>query len=362
MYTFEINSARKDTDYVSGNIKRTSPVVEIFSAMARGESLEKFGTKGNTAVTYIKELGSRAQNGDTTAISEINVIRTFIMEPLLLKEIQILSFFGGSHPIGFDESAEVETYSHEGEKSRFQAANGDVPFPAIVRKKHPVAMQTVSGGIVADYRRIQLGDMSKENEGMEQVRIDIRNKAVKYVIDAIYTAIKTATGVKYFSEDAGILKTHLDSVLTNVRRWGRPNIFGDYAVVSQINQFAGWSDGSSSSPFQGVSDAAMEEIRKTGLLAYYNGSAIVEIPNQYDVTTLNAARDNYNTMLPQNLLFVIPSGAKSPVQTLMRPLTSMNGDDVTTGHRMARFDMEIGIFVDPNSASKIGLIADTNLQ
>ncbi len=361
MYTIEMNSVRKDADFVSGNIKRTSPVVEVFSAMAYGEDISKFGKKADKAVEYIKSLGTKAKAGDQSAISEINSIRTFVIEPLLLKEIQLLGFFGPSRQIGFDESAEVETYSHEGEKARFQASNGDVPFPAIIKRKVPVAMQTISGGYIQDYRRIELGNLDKEREGMEQVRIDIRNKAIKYVVDYVYTAIKNATGVKYFAEAAGVTKTDLDSVMTNVRRWGRPTLYGDYAMVSQINQFAGWSDGAASTPFQGISDAAMEEIRKTGLLAFYNGSGVVEIPNQYDVTTLNAAGTNYETILQHNLLFAIPSGANSPVMTLTRPLTSMSGNDVTTGHVMARFDTEIGVYVDEFSASKIGLIADTNL-
>lgn len=360
MYTFEINSARKDADFVSGNIKRTSPVVEVFSAMVKGEELTRFGEKGNKATKYIKDLGTKASTGDYEAIAELNSIRTFVIEPLLQKEIQILSFFGSSRPIGFDESAEVETYSHEGEKSRFQAANGDVSFPAIIKKKFPVAMQTVSGGFVQDYRRIQLGDVSKEAEGMEQVRVDIRNKAIKFVMDSLYNAIKNATGVKYFSEASGITKTALDGIATNVRRWGRPTLLGDYAVASQINAFAGWSDGAST-PFQGISQAAMEEIRKTGLLSFYNGSAVVEIPNQYDVSTLNAAGTNYETVLPSNLLFVIPTGANSPVSTLVRPLTTFSGNDVTTGHVITRFDMEVGAFVDEHAASKIGLVADSSL-
>ena len=61
--------------------------------------------------------------------------------------------------------------------------------------------------------------MSDENELQEQVRVDIRNKAAKYVIDTTYKAIKDAKGVKYFFEGAGLTKTGVDGVIANVRRF-----------------------------------------------------------------------------------------------------------------------------------------------
>ena len=60
--------------------------------------------------------------------------------------------------------------------------------------------------------------MSDENELQEQVRVQIRNKAAKYVVETIYNAIKNAKGVKYFFEGAGLTKTGVDGVITNVRR------------------------------------------------------------------------------------------------------------------------------------------------
>jgi len=64
--------------------------------------------------------------------------------------------------------------------------------------------------------------MSKENELQEQVRIQIRNKAAKYVVETVYSTIKNADGVKYVDEGAGLTKTLLDEVLLKVRRFGKP--------------------------------------------------------------------------------------------------------------------------------------------
>jgi len=361
MYTIELNSAKKDINFAGNKIKSNSPVVEIFSAMTQGKEISSYGKKADKAVEYIKNLGERSANGDYSAIAELNTIKTFIIEPALLQEIKLLSFFGTYTPLGFDESIEAETYSHEGEKSRLQASNGDVTFPIIKRTKYAVTPQTISGGYACDYRRVQLGDMSKENEAMEQVRIDIRNKAAKYVVDTVYAAIKNATGVKYLSEASGLTKSALDDVITGVRRWGKPSIIGDYAVVSKINAFVGWSDGATT-PYQGISQTAMDEIRKTGLLSFYNGSPIVEIPNPYDVTTLDTAGTNFSTLFPAGLLFVAPQNVNSPIRTWTQGgLTSFTGNDVVTGNIITRYDLSVACDLSKGQEYKIGVVKDTSL-
>lgn len=59
--TYELNNIRKDADAFDGKFNKFSPVVEVFSAMVNGEELSKFGAKADKAVTYIKDLGNRAE-------------------------------------------------------------------------------------------------------------------------------------------------------------------------------------------------------------------------------------------------------------------------------------------------------------
>lgn len=362
IYNMELNSLKKDSDYGASKIKPTSVITEVFSAMVNGEDLNRFGQKGNKSVSYIKSLAEKATQGDGIAEFELNTLRRFTIEPKLMDEIKLLGLYGTYTPLGYGETIEVEAYDHIGEKSRMQAANGDVVFPTVARQKYQVPTQTISGGYAVDYRRILAGDMSKENEGMEQVRIDIRNKAALYVITTIYNAIKNAVGVKYFSEEAGITKTGLDAVLNKVRRWGKPNILGDYSVVSQINNFVPYTN-NGTTPVTGISDAALEVLRKTGLIDIYNGSAVVEIPNQYDVTRLTADGSNYKTLIPEGLLYVIPQGSKSPVKTWTRGgLTSFRGNDPTTGMVLTRYDLEVAADVGKGQEHKIAIISDSNFE
>ena len=358
-YIIELNNARKDADFVSGKINGKSAVVEIFSAMRDGKELAPYGKKADVAAKYIMELNSKASSGDSTAISELNELRRFAMEPVLMKEIKLLGIYGNYKAIGYNESCEIEIPVFANINANMQALGQDVTFPVIRKERKPIATTTISGGYAVDYRKAALGDMSDENELQDQVRVQIR-KAAKYVIETIYKAIKNADGVKYFFEGAGLTKSGVDGVISNVRRFGKPTISGDYALISQFNGFAGYTGVTPS--INGISEAVMNEIHTTGLMGMYNGSVLSEIPNEYDLYHLNADGTNFSTMLPTGIGYVIPTGGQSPIYTVTRGgLTSMSGKEVTTGQLISRFDLEVGALVAPNREYMIGLLGDTNL-
>lgn len=360
--TYELNNLQKDAELFSGKFKKQSPVVEIFSAMVNGEELSKFGAKADKAVNYIKDLGNRAENGDFTAVSELNTLRRFVIETPIMQEIKLLGIFGTYTPVGYDETIEREIYDYVGERSREQAANGDVVFPAITKEVYPVSTFTVSGGYAVDYRRVALGDMSKENEGINQVKTDIRNRALLAVVNRVYNAIKNATGVKYMVEDAGLTKSDVDSALTKIRRWGKPTVVADYALISQFTPWAGYTGTINSNTITGISEKAMNEIAQNGVLSMYNGAILAEMPNPYDVYNLTDDGTNFKTLLPAGLGFILPAGTKSPIATYSRGgLTSFTGNNVKNGKVETRFDLELGVDVARGQEYKIGTIYDTNV-
>lgn len=360
--TYELNNLRKDADMFSGKFTKNSPVVEIFSAMVNGEEVSKFGAKADKAVAYIKELGSRSENGDPVAISELNTLRRFTIETPVMQELKLLSIFGSYQHVGYDETIEREIYTHSGERSREQAASGDVVFPVTTKERYPVTTYTVSGGYAVDYRRVALGDMSKENEGINQVKIDIRNRALLSIVNRIYKAIQDATGVKFMVEEAGLTKTAIDDVLTKVRRMGKPTVVGDYALLSQFTPWAGYVGSVNGNTITGISEKVMNELAANGALSQYNGAILSEMPNPYDLYNLNEDGSNFKTLLPAGLGFVIPTGAQSPIATYSRGgLTSFTGNNVKNGKIETRFDLEIGCDIAKGQEYKIGVIYDTNV-
>jgi hypothetical protein len=363
MFSFELNNAREDSQFVNNKLNAKSPIVEIFSAIVTGQDLSKYGKKVDVVMDHIKSLGERGLNGDYSAKAEINSIIRYTLEPHLNNVIKLFSFVGTFRQIGYHEQPMMKTYKHESIRSNFQASQGDVPFGALTWREYPIGTKTISSGYAVNYREVASGNLDKVAEGMEQVQVDMRNKALLYVLVEMYNAIKEAKGVKYFAETAGIQKQAVDDTIGKIRRFGRPAIMGDYSVVSQLNELAGFKADPAGSQATHLSEAVMEEIRQTGLLSTYNGSPVVELPNQYDLNQLNAAGDNFKTILPEGLLFFVPQGAVSPLQIFQRGgLTSMTGNDIVTGTELTRFDMEIGCGVAEGREHEIGLISDTNFE
>nr|DAH62383.1 MAG TPA: hypothetical protein [Caudoviricetes sp.] len=369
--TFEMNNVRRDSDIALTNeIKPNSPIVEIFSALTDGKDTSKYGKKTDAVVNRLKELGAGIANGDHKSLAELNTIRRYSVEPLLTAEIQNLAVFGDFEALGYDESIEVESWKFIGDKSREQALNADVIFPAIKGDKYAVGTKTISGGWATDYRRLMLGDMSKENEGKNQVRIDIINKMKKTIVTNAYNAVKNATPVKYFFEGAGLTKAGVDDVLKKVRRLGTgATVIGDYALLQQFTPWAGYNsefvyNSSRYGYTQGISAEDLRDIRTKGILGAYNGTILAEMANPYDYSSLNATGDNFDTMLDAGLAMVVPTGGQygSPIKSWTRGgLTTFSGNDVTTGHVLTRMDIEFATDVTKGREFQIGMLSDTNL-
>ena len=230
-------------------------------------------------------------------------------------------------------------------------------------REYPIGTQTISAGFAVDYRELQNGNFDGNiREGMNQVQIDMQNKMTYYVMTVLYNALKNAKGVKHFAEDNGITKTAVDNMLKSMRRYGKVNIAGDYSVVSQFNDFAGFKQ-FSADEIRYANNIVAEEIRQTGLVNMYNGAFVTELPNAINWTQLNKDGTDYDLYMPQGLLFFLPRGSVSPLQVFLRGgLTTMTGDDIVTRQHLTRFDMEFGAGVAEGMEDQIGLISDTNFD
>ena len=360
---YEINMSNAQADVNTGRVKQNSKIVEVFSALSAGKRPEVDDKTLDKSVATIKELSSKAIDGDNAARSEINSIIRFSIEPKLLEVVRLFDFMGTYRRIGYNEAPMMKTYGYESIDSRFQASSSDVPFAAVNWREYPIGTQTISAGFAVDYRELQNGNFDGNiREGMNQVQIDMQNKMTYYVMTVLYKALKNAKGVKHFAEDNGITKTAVDNMLKSMRRYGKVNIAGDYSVVSQFNDFAGFKQ-FSADEIRYANNIVAEEIRQTGLVSMYNGAFVTELPNAINWTQLNKDGTDYDLYMPQGLLFFLPRGSVSPLQVFLRGgLTTMTGDDIVTRQHLTRFDMEFGAGVAEGMEDQIGLISDTNFD
>ena len=183
--------------------------------------------------------------------------------------------------------------------------------------------------------------------------------------DAIKKAKADGKDVVYYAEGNGVTKTAVDNMIKDLRRYGNVNITGDISVLGQLNGLEGYMTVGGATIPAGA-DVLAEEIRKTGLVSFYNTAKVVEIPNQYNfskVVTNKTGEKRYALYLPEGLMFFLPKGAVSPLQVVTRGnLTSMTGDDIITGQRMTRFDMEFGAGVPSSMTDQIGIFSDVNFE
>lgn len=360
---FELNNVRRDSDYNTTKITKSSPVSEVFSKWVTTEDFSGINEKVvEKSKAYIKDLGAKALSGDDVAVAELNTLRRMTIEEETLKEITLLgNIFGSATNLGYDETIEREIVKHVGEKGREQALGGDVTFPVITKERYAVATFSISAGYAVDYRRISLGDMSLERRGIEEVKTTMVNLAKEHILKAVVKAVKNAKGVKYVAESAGLTKAVIDKIINDMRPFGRLSMIGDYALISQMNAFAGYTSQIGSTNILGLSEKILDQIQNTGVIAAYNGVVLTEMENPYDTTHVND-EGGFDTLLPRGLGFLLPNGTQSPVATWTRGgITTMTGNDVKTGQVITRFDLEMAVDVARGHEYKIGMIIDTNL-
>ena len=351
----EMNSFRKDT--IHNGLNSGSPIVETFSALINGNSVDKIKDKdgklvGDKCVNAIKELNAKAEAGDVNAISELNAIRTYVVNPILLEELKLFGFFGGYENVGYDETIERKVIK-QNINTRGQALNGDVPFSFNYADKYSVPTTTLSAGYEVDYRKAQFGDMSAENILIENIKTDMRNKAAAFAFNKVVDAVSNATIKNVVT---GVTRANVQNVINKARPFGKVSLVGDTSAVIKLNDIATYAD-SQVTPYMNISQEAMNEIAKNAYVSNLMGASVFGVDNAYDVSKPNAAGTWFDKVGDDRYIFVIPTGIASPIQLWTRGgLTSMTGSDVSSGKLLTRYDLEVAADVAKGEEYKIGLI------
>jgi hypothetical protein len=357
--SFELNNARKDDIQVKDQMK-FNKVVEICSALFNGSDVDKYGKEKDAVVTKIKDLGTRADNGDWRARAEINTIVKFMVQPKLLESLKVFSFLGDYKEVGYDVQPVVKTYNYEGLDARMQASNSDVSFGTRNWIEYPITTRTISAGMAIDYRELASGNFGGNvAEETAHVQVDMNNKAVAYALSILNKAVKENTKyVKFFSEYASTpTQTLVDAMVGRVRKLGKVAISGDFSVLSAICDWNGYKTiGTDIIPY--YTQEQVSEIAKSGLNGFYKGSSLVELPNPYNFTKPLSDKSAFETYYDADKLYFTAQGTNSPFHIFRRGgINTMTGNDIETGMVKTRFDIEIGADVTKGREFEIGIIA-----
>lgn len=354
----ELNNVRKSECAVS-NEAQMRRVAEICSALFSGADISKYGKEADGVVKQLAKLGEGALADDARAKAEINTVVKYIVQPNLLKAMEVFSFLGNYHRIAYNEQPVVKTYNYEGIDARIQASSGDVAFGERVWKEYPITTKTISSGMAINYRDLASGNFDGSMaEEISQVQIDMENKAVAYVLGVLYDGIKNNTdNVKFYATYADTpTQTAVDGMINKMRKLGKVNVAGDFSALSVISDWNGYKTvGDKAIPF--FTEGQVNEIVQTGLNGWYKGAALIEIPNPYNLTKPLADNSAFETYYDTDKLFFTVSGATSPFNIFRRGgISTMTGNDVKTGTVMTRFDIEIGADLTKGREYEIGLL------
>ena len=354
----ELNNVRKSECVVS-NEAQMRRVAEICSALFSGADISKYGKEADGVVKQLAKLGEGALADDARAKAEINTVVKYIVQPNLLKAMEVFSFLGNYHRIAYNEKPVVKTYNYDGIDARIQASSGDVAFGERVWKEYPITTKTISSGMAINYRDLASGNFDGSMaEEISQVQIDMENKAVAYVLGILYDGIKNNTdNVKFYATYADTpTQTAVDGMINKMRKLGKVNVAGDFSALSVISDWNGYKTVSDKTiPF--FTEGQVNEIAQTGLNGWYKGAALIEIPNPYNLTKPLADNSAFETYYDTDKLFFTVSGVTSPFNIFRRGgISTMTGNDVKTGTVMTRFDIEIGADLTKGREYEIGLL------
>ena len=354
----ELNNVRKSECAVSNEVQMRR-VAEICSALFSGADISKYGKEADGVVKQLAKLGEGALADDARAKAEINTVVKYIVQPNLLKAMEVFSFLGNYHRIAYNEQPVVKTYNYEGIDARIQASSGDVAFGERVWKEYPITTKTISSGMAINYRDLASGNFDGSiAEEISQVQIDMENKAVAYVLGVLYDGIKNNTdNVKFYATYADTpTQTAVDGMINKMRKLGKVNVAGDFSALSVISDWNGYKTVSDKTiPF--FTEGQVNEIAQTGLNGWYKGAALVEIPNPYNLTKPLADNSAFETYYDTDKLFFTVSGATSPFNIFRKGgISTMTGNDIKTGTVMTRFDIEIGADLTKGREYEIGLL------
>ena len=350
----EMTNSRKDK--VVSELNSQSPIVRAYGAMVNGQSIDSIKDGegklvGNKCRNYIKELNAKAEGGDTSAISELNAIRTLVVSPLVLEEIKLLGFFGDFEQLGYGEDIKRKV-TKQSINTRGQALNGDVPFSFNYEDEYGVPSTSLAAGYEVDYRKAQYGDMSSENTLIQNIQTDMMNKAKAYAFDKVINAV---TNANIKNAVLGVTRQGVQEVINKARPFGRVTLVGDTSAVTKLNTIATYAD-AQATPYLNISQEAMNEIKNNGYVSSIMGALVYGMDNAYDLSSVNA-NNWFDKIMDDRYIYVVPNGIASPIKLWTRGgLTSFTANDATTGKILTRYDLEVAADIAKGEEYKIGLI------
>lgn len=348
------------------NNKPTREITKLLANAVDGIKDDNTDIAINTIQELAKDVISGSMVEKMESYAKLNALLEVTVDPKAQQNLrEVISNYGEVHQIGRREAAEIVRYEHELRgRGRKQAQGGDTRYSKSVRVNAPVVFENITAGVEVDYRDLIEDTTNQLQNLIVETITTIDNKIVAKVANDLAAGVKSASTngkITYYASGNGIGKLALDEAITQVRRSGNTNIFGDYRVVTQLEDFVGFS----AAEYRVLAEARLLEIDNQGFIGQYRASTVSEIKNAFDInqeepnTIFN---QTYATILPESDLYVMANGTMSPNHIFIRGgLTTQHGTYIPSASEMQRWDIEVATYFVEERAYKMGLLQDIDL-
>lgn len=257
--------------------------MELAEMLARGEVSEK-DSRVQEAEKFLKELAStedgRQEIAETIALYIDTNFNKFDIAPYLTEN---KAFRLGDKPEFRLKKKGIKAYwiapNSSTPKSRNYQEVLSMEFDSLSVRPEVLIDELKAGRIGS------LADLVRDSE--TAMRNAIASK-VFTILGQVYNETKNA---EYFAQDTtSLAKATLDTAIDKIfyKTGKKPVIIGDMMLTNQIMGF------------EGFTEEAKEEIRKTGKIGVYRGATILALPEVLDEAT-------GQPIVPQNRLYIVSS-------------------------------------------------------
>lgn len=249
----------------------------------------------------LKEMAQDFRNNETKIYEIIEKIGT---QELPQRIEDSIGRFTDAQPFG--DGDKVEFILKNGKIKAVTVALGStVKRQRVDNRKVPVETEAIQAKVYEHIKRVKAG-LVDFVELTDDVLDAIEEVIYQKVFLAMTGAYATMPAANKHS-DTTFTATEFDRILSTVKAYGNPVIFGTFAAVSTI-------------PFD-ESDASKDDKRNQGYVGRYKGADVVAIANSFEdeENTIKTISDEY--------LFVVPAGKEKLVKLALEGGLNVRGED-----------------------------------
>jgi hypothetical protein len=325
---------------------KTDKAVEVFSALHMNKVKES-EIEVSEARAAIKELASNANPMNRYEIAQL---LAFVVNDIINQKTQYIDIFADTKRVGIGEKAMFKT-KKAGINAFLQAKNGTTQRSRILNAYTDVDTIEVSARPYVNLYELAAGKVNFD-ECINDAADEMEKKIVQEIESTLYAAFSGYSSPNYAS-GSGIVAGTLDPMIVAMHRLGVVSLVGDINLISKLSEKTGFTSASSTYQFN---DDIIKEHNLNGYIGNYKSAKVVKLNNPFARGSLST------TVLKQDLLYIVPAGAESPLKVVMEgDVESMDATNINDNTMEVCLRKYFGSAVIYGDNPYLGVYEDTSL-